>query len=170
MKLARNWAIGFAIANLVLGILTMLGPTVRTKPALKERVLGRDRNLINRDTGQLLGFMGAVNPPHSILHFVLGALGLGGAYLRRGLSRPYLGLLGLLYAAWAFMGWRRTGFKPGTDYTMGFAVDRTDNIIHTLIGAAGLGLAAYTQPSLEGKINDAAKGAKRSVKKVGVGG
>jgi hypothetical protein len=194
MRMARNWALGFAVANLVLGFLALFAPAVKSNRMgdrigqkigdklpnlISDKLPGQKMSLINRRSGTLLGFLGAVNPPHGILHLALGSLGLG-TRLRRGTSRPYLGLLALLYGAMAFMGWREVGFKPGIHHVMGFAVDRVDNIIHTILGASALAAAVVGRPA---SMNEASNTSsqwssgqagftprKSSIKKVGVGG
>jgi len=82
-----------------------------------------------------------VNPPHAVIHSALGALGLA---TRRwsGLSRAYMWVMGALFAVMAVVGWATVGTRPGIHNVMGMAVDRNNNILHTIWGIGALLLAA----------------------------
>src|SRR5512133_390232 len=113
MRTVERFAFIFGVVNVVLGALSLFSPFVKQKPArnpimrIQQR---RNRSLLNRRPGKLLGVLGAVNPPHSVLHSALGAAGLATRRFSR-MSRPYMWLTGLMYAAMAAIGWAKVGFK-----------------------------------------------------------
>ena len=143
MAMINRFAFIFGAINVVLGILSMFRPFVRHPPrrGIARLLPRRDHvGVFNKGTGQLLGVMGAVNPPHAVMHTTLGAAGLA---TRRfpNLAKPYIWLTALYMLALAGLGWATVGMKPGNHNVMGLAMDRTDNIIHTLWGAGALALA-----------------------------
>jgi hypothetical protein len=142
-RTVERFAFIFGIANLVLGVLSVFSPFVRNRPSrnpIKRIMQRRQHGLINTGTGQLLGMMGAVNPPHSVLHSALGAAGLA---TRRypNLARPLMWVMGTLFAAMAVVGWATTGTKPGVKHVKGVAVDWRNNILNTVWGLGALFLA-----------------------------
>jgi hypothetical protein len=146
MRTVERFAFYFGILNTALGVLGMLNPLVSNRRQQRTgiaRYLPRrkQRGLINRQPGMFLGQMGAVNPPHAALHSALGAAGLATRSFSQ-LARPYMWISGLLFAALAVMGWSRIGMKPGVHTVKGIALDKRENIIHTLWGAAALLMAA----------------------------
>ena len=94
------------------------------------------------DTDAVLGILD-VNGWHNVVHIVTGAAGLlalgGGAYY----ARWYAGGLGIVYivvAIWGFIigdGESILGFLP---------VNTEDNVLHLLIGLAGIGAYAASAP------------------------
>jgi hypothetical protein len=146
MRRIERFALFFGIFNLALGVLSLFAPFVK-QPASR-KLLNRlpmrrspARGIINTGPGMLFGQLGAVNPPHSIVHSILGIMGL--ATLSSGrLSRPYMWLNAALFAAMAGLGWANTGLKPGIKNVMGFAMDRNGNFVSTLMAATAALLAA----------------------------
>jgi hypothetical protein len=159
MRTVERFAFIFGIANLVLGALALFSPFVKqqNKLSFASRLTGgrlgrtHSRGIINKGTGQLFGFLGAVNPPHAMVHSALGAAGLATKPFSR-FSRAYMWLNAALFLGMAAIGWATVGFKPGTKKVMGYAVDLRDNIISTLWGAGALLLAI--KPNLGRKIDD----------------
>jgi hypothetical protein len=152
MRTVERFALIFGAVNLALGVMSMLSPFVdnkRGKGIARYLPGNRNRGLINRHSGQLFGGMGAVNPPQAYIHTALGALGL--ATRPTGLSRAYMGLTGIVFAALAVMGWASFGMRPGIHKVNGLALDWRENIIHTLFGASALLLAA--RPELGQKMS-----------------
>lgn len=157
-RTVERFAYIFGIVNLVLGVLSFFSPFVAQKPSRNpvKRVLDSRRRtgLINTRTGQLLGMMGATNPPHAVLHSTLGAAGLA---TRRfpNLARPLMWAMAGLFAAMAVIGWATTGAKPGIHHVRGVAVDWRDNVIHTVWGLGALLLAL--RPELGQSVEDIAE-------------
>lgn len=143
MRTVERFAFYFGIVNLVLGIMSLLSPFVRPQRSGMARFLParRNRGIFNRQTGMLLGRLGAVSPISGMVHSALGAAGLATRPFSR-YSRAYMWLNGMLFAAMAALGWFTVGMKPGIRNVKGIAVDRMDNIIHTLFAAGALLLAA----------------------------
>jgi len=144
MRTVDRFAFFFGIANLLLGGLSLFSPFVRPRrPRGIARILPmrQNRGIINKRPGQLFGMLGAVNPPQAAIHSALGALGLATRRFTT-LSRPYMWITGLLFAALAVMGWTSFGLKPGIHKVNGIALDWRENIIHSLWGAGALLLAA----------------------------
>ena len=145
MRTVERFAFIFGIVNLVLGGLALFSPFVKQRHSPVSRFLNRNRavrmlprrrqGLINTRTGELLGMMGAVNPPHAVLHSTLGAAGLATRQFSN-LARPYMYVLAGLFTAMAVIGWANTGFRPGIHHVKGVAVDWKDNILHTVWAAA----------------------------------
>jgi hypothetical protein len=139
-----RFAFYFGIAHAILGGLSLFSPFVRpSRRSGIARVLParKQHGIINKRSGQLMGMMGAVNPPHAVLHTVMGVAGIAASQLGR-FTRPYMWANGALMSLMAVMGWKSFGFHPGDHKVMGIALDRKENIIHTLWGAASLFLAA----------------------------
>src|SRR5215208_6625469 len=112
MRTVERFAFIFGIANLVMGVLSFFSPFVaerRSRNILRRIMPGRSRGLLNTRSGNLLGVLGATNPPHAILHSTLGAAGLATRRFSN-LARPYMWLTGILYAAMAVVGWATVGF------------------------------------------------------------
>jgi hypothetical protein len=143
MQTVERFAFFFGLANLALGLMSFFSPFVaekRSRNPIKRVMQRRNRGLFNTQTGQLLGMMGATNPPHAVLHSTLGAAGLAtGRYPN--LARPFMWVMGILFAAMAVIGWATTGTKPGIHHVKGVAVDWRDNVLHTVWGLSALALA-----------------------------
>ena len=153
MRTVERFAFIFGIVNLALGVLSFFSPFVaekRSRNILRRILPGRRRGLFNTRSGNLLGVLGATNPPHAVLHSALGAAGLATRRFSN-LARPYMWLTGILYAVMAVVGWATVGFKPGIHQVKGMAVDWRDNIMHTVWGLGALLLAM--RPSI-GQRND----------------
>ena len=89
------------------------------------------------EVDEVFGLLG-VNAWHNIVHIATGAAGL--LALRYGASgaRAYAGGLGLVYVALAV--W---GFAMGEGNMLGFIpINTEDNVLHALLGVAGLGAYA----------------------------
>jgi hypothetical protein len=140
MRTVERFSFIFGIANLILGVLAFFSPFVAERRTGIGKFLPRRHSLINRRPGMLLGALGAVNPPHAVLHSALGAAGLATRPWSK-LSRAYMWVNGLLFAALAVMGWARVGFKPGIHNVMGIALDWRDNVLNTLWAAGSILLA-----------------------------
>lgn len=144
MRTIEKIALGFGILNLALGAMSLFKPFVKQPPA--RRLFGRipikqNRGIINTGSGTLFGMLGAVNPPHSIVHSALGAAGLATRPFSR-FSRAYMWINAALFAAMAAAGWATVGFKPGMKKVMGFAMDRNGTIVSTVMAATAALLAA----------------------------
>lgn len=162
MRTLERFAMIFGIMNLVMGVVSMMSPFVSHEQHgnfITRRLRRRRQGLINRETGQLFGFMGATNPPMSMLHTAVGAAGL--ATRARPLSRfsrAYAWITGALFLGLAAMGWARTGFRPGVEHMAGMAVDWKDNLIHTLLGGTALLMATRSDmgmPTIEREVEQA---------------
>jgi hypothetical protein len=142
MRTVERFAFYFGIVNIVLGLMSLFSPFVDNKRGLARYLpVKRNKGLFNRHSGQLLGGMGAVNPPQAYIHTALGALGLATKPAAR-FSRAYMALTGVVFAALAVMGWASFGMRPGIHKVRGIALDWRENIIHTIFGASALLLAA----------------------------
>jgi fatty-acid peroxygenase len=142
MRSVDKFTLWFGITNLIVGILSIFTPFVGHRSARNpiRRIKGERQGVINREPGMLLGRISAVNPPHAILHAVLGALGLAASGSNR-FTRGYLWLNGLVFAVLAAVGWAAVGIKPGVHNVRGVAFDRQGNAIKTLWAAIAMFLA-----------------------------
>jgi hypothetical protein len=155
MRTVERFAFIFGIVNLALGAMSMFSPFVREKKSrnpVKRLFQNRSRGLINTREGMLLGGLGAVNPPHAIMHSALGAAGLATRPYSR-FARGYMWLTAGLFAALAIMGWTSAGTKPGIHKMGPLAVDKRDNIIHSIWAAAAL-LFAVKPDLFSGRMMD----------------
>jgi hypothetical protein len=157
MRTVERFSFIFGIVNLALGVMSLFSLFVDNKrgKGIISRYLpvNRNKGLFNRHSGQLLGGMGAVNPPQAYLHTILGALGLATRPASQ-LSRAYMALTGVVFAALAVMGWFSFGMKPGIHTVKGIALDWRENIIHTLFGASALLLALRPNLGQRSTIDD----------------
>jgi len=94
------------------------------------------------EVDEVVGLLG-VNAWHNIVHIATGALGLVALRYGAAGARAYAGGLGLVYVAiW--------GFVLGEGNLLGFIpVNTEDNVLHTLIGLAGLAAYAASSPAGE---------------------
>lgn len=148
MRTIEKFALGFGVLNLVLGGMSLFRPFVKHPPrrGIARMIPIRQKDHVgpfNKGMGQLMGMMGAVNPPHAIMHTTLGAAGVA-AQRNSNLALPYVWLNALMFLGMAVLGWATVGMKPGNHNVMGLAIDRKENVIHTLWGASALALAVTT--------------------------
>lgn len=101
-----------------------------------------DKTLVERDA--VLGILD-VNGWHNIVHLLTGALGLAvaGSY---GNARAYALGLGAVYIVVAILGF---AYGDGDSIFKLIPVNTEDNVLHALIGIAGIGagLATPTEPA-----------------------
>lgn len=112
----------FGALMVSVGLLSFVGPLVRDN---------NDDGLVNTEPGLVLGEF-AINGPHSLLHVLVGLLGLR-ASRDSGSARKYMGFSAIFFGAFAVMGWRQFGFERGVHMIGGFAVDGWANLAHTVI-------------------------------------
>lgn len=92
------------------------------------------------EVDEVFGLLG-VNAWHNLVHIATGALGLMALRYGASAARSYAGGLGLVYVAIAI--W---GFVLGEGNLLGFIpVNTEDNVLHALIGVAGLGAYAASR-------------------------
>lgn len=143
MRTVNRFAFIFGIMNLILGGLSLFRPFVVHPPRRGLARITRRKDHVgpfNKGMGQLMGVMGAVNPPQAVMHTTLGAAGLATRQYP-GLATPYAWLSALFFLGMAALGWATVGMKPGNHNVMGIALDRKENFIHTLFGITSLGMA-----------------------------
>jgi hypothetical protein len=127
MHLIRKAAFYFGIANIIFGVVALIGPFTTNNR----------RSVISRSPGRLFGFM-ANNWLHGVDH--LGA-GIWGIFASRGIrsSRYFMIGTGLGYGILALMGWNTVGTQPGIYRVVGFPTDWKTNVFHTIWATIGLG-------------------------------
>lgn len=94
---------------------------------------------VSRESEEVLGIL-AVNGWHNLIHILTGAIGLAvaGSY---GGARAYALIFGVVYVIVAILGFISFGGVEESILSL-IPVNTEDNILHLLIGIAGLG--AYT--------------------------
>lgn len=122
----RSAARAFALLHLAGGLLTLFGPVTNND----------SESLVNSEPGLFLGLV-AVNRRHSMVHLLLGTVGLVASRDATS-ARRYMCVGTLLFGTLAAVGWRRFGFESGIHMIAGIAVDRWGNIGHTLLSGMGL--------------------------------
>lgn len=109
---------------LSIGILGFVGPAV----------WGNDNDgFVNIEPGLFLGEF-AINGRHSVLHVLVGLLGLQASRDPEA-ARQYMGFGTLFFGTFAAIGWREFGFERGVHMIGGFALDVWSNVAHTLLAA-----------------------------------
>ena len=126
MRTIKTVATIFSYMSLLFGLTGFIGPLVR----------GNRDKTFNTKPGLQFGFA-ATNWIHSLAHTLFGAVGLVPA-VRDRYARQYVSSLTGIFAALAGMGWMTTRNRDGIHMRMGMAINRADNIIHTVWAAIGL--------------------------------
>ncbi|UHQ99134.1 DUF4383 domain-containing protein (plasmid) [Natrinema zhouii] len=106
---------------LSVGILGFVGPAVWGND---------DDGLVNLEPGLFLGEF-AINGRHSVLHILVGWLGLRASRDPEA-ARQYMGFGTLFFGAFAAIGWEEFGFERGVHMIGGFALDVWSNVAHTV--------------------------------------
>lgn len=92
--------------------------------------------------GNLLGIF-AVDPLHNVIHLASGIVGLAAGFAAGGnYARTYAGVFGAVYALVTVV-----GFIQGHTVLGLINVNAADNVLHTLIAAASLAVAAMSNNS-----------------------
>jgi hypothetical protein len=127
MSMIRKAAFYFGIANIILGVLGLIGPFTTNNR----------KNLISRKPGLLFGFM-ANNWLHAVDHLGAGILGIFASRTSQA-AQWYMIFHGIGYGILALLGWNTVGTRPGIHRVLGFAIDWKTNILHTILATIGLG-------------------------------
>jgi hypothetical protein len=127
MRTIRKAAFYFGIANIIFGVLALIGPFTTNNR----------KNVISRNPGRLFGFM-ANNWLHGADHMGAGILGIFASRTQRA-ARWYMLGNGIGYGLLALLGWNTVGTKPGIYRVVGFPTDWKTNIFHTIWASIGFG-------------------------------
>lgn len=104
-------------------------------------------NRVLNEHDEVLGIL-AVNGWHNVVHIVTGLLGLAAAGYAARTYALALGLVYLVVAIWGFI-----EVEDGIGALLDVVpVDTQDNLLHLVLGLAGLGAGAATPPDRPGRV------------------
>jgi hypothetical protein len=127
MSMIRKATFYFGIANIVFGIIALIGPFTTNNR----------KNIVSRKPGRLFGFM-ANNWLHGVDHLGAGILGIFTSRTRRA-SRWYMNAMGIGYGLLALLGWNAVGTRSRIQQVVGFPTDWKTNVFHTIWAVIGFG-------------------------------